>query len=146
MLKITKNKYEIDETIQIAENKEGKEEILLEIPMQITPDELLRLKEILFGYTNKNISKYQNSTEKEKEQLENNAEKAISNHDDEVANICFKENKEKLKKIAGEYKYEELLGDVKGFLLDFFIKRQIQPMNTTITDLTKIMTNFRGLK
>ncbi len=146
MLKITKNKYEIEETIQITENKEGKEEILLEIPMKITSDELLRLKEILFGYTNKNISKYQNSTEKEKEQLENNAEKAISNHDDEVANICFKENKEKLKKIAGEYKYEELLGDVKGFLLDFFIKRQIQPMNTTITDLTKIMTNFRGLK
>ena len=57
MLKITKNKYEIEETIQITENKEGKEEVLLEIPMQITSDELLKLKEILFGYTNKNISK-----------------------------------------------------------------------------------------
>lgn len=146
MLKITKNKYEIEETIQITENKEGKEEVLLEIPMQITSDELLKLKEILFGYTNKNISKYQNSTDEEKKQLENNAEKEINNHNEEIADICFKNNKEKIKEIAGEYKYEELLGDIKGFLLDFFIKKQIQPMSTTITDLTKIMSNFRALK
>lgn len=146
MLKITKNEYEIDEKIQITEKREGKEQILLEVPLQITADELFRLKEILFGYTNKNISKYQNSTEEEKEQLENNAEKAISNHNEEIADICFKDNKEKIKEIAGEYKYEELLGDVKGFLLDFFIKKQIQLMSTTITDLTKIMSNFRALK
>ena len=105
MLKITKNKYEIEETIQITENKEGKEEVLLEIPMQITSDELLKLKEILFGYTNKNISKYQNSTDEEKKQLENNAEKEINNHNEEIADICFKDNKEKIKEIAGEYKY-----------------------------------------
>ena len=96
MLKITKNKYEIEETIQITENKEGKEEVLLEIPMQITSDELLKLKEILFGYTNKNISKYQNSTDEEKKQLENNAEKEINNHNEEIADICFKDNKEKI--------------------------------------------------
>ena len=146
MLKITKNEYEIDEKIQITEKREEKEQILLEVPLQITADELLRLKEILFGYTNKNFSKYQNSTDEEKKQLENNAEKEINNHNEEIADICFKENKEKIKEIAGEYKYEELLGDVKGFLLDFFIKKQIQPMNTTITDLTKIINNFRGLK
>ena len=105
MLKITKNKYEIEETIQITENKEGKEEVLLEIPMQITSDELLKLKEILFGYRNKNISKYQNSTDEEKKQLENNAEKEINNHNEEIADICFKDNKEKIKEIAGEYKY-----------------------------------------
>ena len=114
--------------------------------MQITSNELLKLKEILFGYTNKNISKYQNSTDEEKKQLENNAEKEINNHNEEIADICFKDNKEKIKEIAGEYKYEELLGDIKGFLLDFFIKKQIQPMSTTITDLTKIMSNFRALK
>lgn len=146
MLKITKNKYEIEETIQITENREGKEEVLLEIPMQITSDELLKLKEILFGYTNKNISKYQSSTDEEKKQLENNAEKEINNHNEEIANICFKDNKEKIKEIAGEYKFEELLGEIKGFLLDFFIKKQMKPMNTTITDLMKIMNNFRGLK
>ena len=146
MLKITKNEYEIDEKIQITEKREGKEQILLEVPLQITADELLKLKEILFGYTNKNFSKYQNSTDEEKKQLENNAEKEINNHNEEIADICFKENKEKIKEIAGEYKYEELLGEIKGFLLDFFIKKQIQPMNTTITDLTKIINNFRGLK
>lgn len=146
MLKITKSTYEIEETIQITENKKGKEEVLLEIPMQITSDELLKLKEILFGYTNQNISKYQNSTEQEKRQLEDSAEKEINNHNEEIADICFKDNKEKIKEIAGEYKYEELLGDIKGFLLDFFIKKQIQPMNTTITDLTKIISNFRVLK
>lgn len=146
MLKITKSTYEIEETIQITENKKGKEEVLLEIPMQITSDELLKLKEILFGYTNQNISKYQNSTEQEKRQLEDSAEKEINNHNEEIADICFKDNKEKIKEIAGEYKYEELLGDIKGFLLDFFIKKQIQPMNTTITDLTKIISNFRALK
>ena len=146
MLKITKSKYEIEEIIQITENKEGKEEVLLEIPMQITSDELLKLKEILFGYTNQNISKYQNSTEQKKRQLEDSAEKEINNHNEEIADICFKDNKEKIKEIAGEYKYEELLGDIKGFLLDFFIKKQIQPMNTTITDLTKIISNFRALK
>ena len=146
MLKITKNKYEIEENIQITENKEGKETILLEIPMQITSEELLKLKEILFNYTNKNILKYQNSTEQGKKQLEDNAEIEINNHNEEIADICFKDKKEKIKETAGEYKYEELLGDVKGFLLDFFIKKQIQPMHTTITDLTRIMNSFHGLK
>ncbi len=78
MLKITKKEYEIEETIQITENKEGKEEVLLEIPMQITSDGLLKLKKILFGYANKNFLKYQNSTDEEKKQLENNAEKEIN--------------------------------------------------------------------
>lgn len=123
MLKITKKLYEIEENIQITENKDGKEEILLDIPMQITSDELLKLKRILFVKENKE-----------------------NNQDEEIADICFKENKEKIKEIAGDYKYEELLGDVKGFFLGFFIEKQIQPMNTTITDLTKIMNNFRGLR
>lgn len=120
MLKITKNEYEIKETIELVKKVDGKEEKIYQFDMELTEDDVLKLKELLFGKDDdKNVK---------------------------IADICFKDNNEKFKEIAGEYKYQQTLEEVKGYLLDFFIKKQISPLNTTITDLMKIIDNYQKFK
>lgn len=120
MLKIEKKEFEIEEPIKLIKNVNGQEQVLYDFMMRLTEDDMLNLKDILFG----------------KSEDKNNS----------IADICFKENKEEFKKIAGNYRYEETIETIKSFLLDFFIKKQMSPLNTTITDLTKIMSNFQKLK
>lgn len=120
MLKITRNNYEIEEPIELVKNVDGKEEILYQFDMKLTEEDVLKLKDLLFGKDDdKNVK---------------------------IGDICFKENNEKFKEIAGEYKYEQTLEEVKAYLLDFFIKKQISPLNSTITDLMKIMNSYQKFK
>lgn len=119
MLKITKNEYEIEEPIELVKNIDGKEEIIYKFDMKLTEDDVLKLKDLLFGQDD--------------------------DKDLKIADICFKEN-EKFKELAGEYKYQQTLEEVKAYLLDFFIKKQISPLNTTITDLMKIMNSYQKFK
>lgn len=120
MLKITKKDYEIEEPIELVKTIDEKEEILYKFTMKLNEDDILKLKELLFS---KDKDKYK-----------------------KLADICFKDDNEKFKEIAGEYKYKETLEEVAGYLLDFFIKKQISPINTTITDLMKITNNFPKFK
>ena len=120
MLKITRSDYEIKEPIELVKNVDGKEEVLYQFDMKLTEDDVLKLKDLLFGKDD--------------------------DKDVKIADICFKGDNEKFKEIAGEYKYNETLEEVKAYLLDFFIKKQISPLNTTITDLTKIMNSYQKFK
>ncbi len=146
MLKITKNNYEIEETIQLTKNENNEEKVLYEFKMQLTPEDLLEIKHILFGYAKENKIKYQNSSYDEKIKLEEEAEKEIIKNNKRFEEICFKEHKDQFLKLAGEYKFEETVDEIRGFLLNFFMEKQTTPLNTTITNLTKISNNFPRFK
>ena len=121
MLKVTNKQYEIEEPIELTRiDDKGQEVSEYKFTMQITSSELEELKNILFDKENKS--------------------------DERLIEICFKEHKEEFKEKAGDYKFNEMVETIKGFLLGFFIEKQMKPLDTTITDLTKIMDNFQQLK
>ena len=136
MLEIKKKKYEIEEKIRLTDEKD---EILYEFNMQITPEELLEIKRILFEDAEKLSKRYRNSNENEKEELEKEVEKGIKNKTDRFEDICFKEHKNPFKELSGQYKYEELVGEITGFFMKFFVEKQIKPLNTSITNLKNFM-------
>lgn len=136
MLEIKKKKYEIEEKIRLTDEKD---EILYEFDMKITPEELLEIKKILFEDAEKLSRKYRSSNENEKEELEKEVEKGIKNKTDRFEDICFKEHKNPFKELSGQYKYEELVGEITGFFMKFFVEKQIKPLNTSITNLKNFM-------
>lgn len=143
MLKVTNKDFEIEENIQLTKIIDGKEEIIYEFVMKITESEMQELKNILFDYSNENILEYLKATSNEKQILEKKAEDEIKRNENKLVDICFKEHKDKFKSLAGEYRFNELVDNIRGFLLNFFMKKQISPLNTTITDLMKITNNLR---
>lgn len=136
MLEIKKKKYEIEEKIRLTDEKD---EILYEFDMRITPEELLEIKKILFEDAEKLSKRYRNSNINEKEELEKEVEKGIKNKTDRFEDICFKEHKNPFKELSGQYKYEELVGEITGFFMKFFVEKQIKPLNTSITNLKNFM-------
>lgn len=146
MLKVTNKQFEIEEKVQLTSLNEEKEEVIYEFTMQITANELQELKHILFDYTNDNLSKYLKATKEEREDLERKATEEIQKNDERFEDICFKEHKEKFKELAGEYKFDEMKENIRGYLMSFFMKKQMSQYNTPITDLTKVMNNLAKLK
>ena len=146
MLKVTSNNYEVEETIQLTKVIDGKEEVIYEFKMQLTEQDMLEIKHILFDYSKTNIMEYLQSSKEHQQELENQAGENIQKNEERFIDICFKEHKEKFRELAGEYKFEDMVNEIRGFLMGFFMKKQISQMNTPITDLTKIMNNFRGLR
>lgn len=128
MLVITKNKYEIEEPVKaLGEN----EEILYEFTMQITPEEMGKIKKILleepFKIAQKDDKKeiYEDSL-KLQEQFEE---------------IIFKEHKETFKEKCGEYKYSEMVDLIYDFFMKAFIEKKTNHINTMNTNLKKITHN-----
>lgn len=146
MLKVTNKNFEIEELVQLTKEIDNKEEIVYEFKMQITGDELEEIKNILFNFTKNNFKEYIKASSEEKEELEKKAEEKIKENDERFVDICFKEHKEKFKELAGNYKFEEMIENMRGYFLDFFMKKQISPLNTSISNLTKIMNNFQQFK
>ena len=58
MLKVTSNNYEVEETIQLTKVIDGKEEVIYEFKMQLTEQDMLEIKHILFDYSKTNIMEY----------------------------------------------------------------------------------------
>ncbi len=146
MLKVTNKNFEIEELVQLTKETDNKEEIVYEFKMQITGDELKEIKNILFDFTKNNFKGYIKASSEEKEELEKKAEEKIKENDERFVDICFKEHKEKFKELAGNYKFEEMIENMRGYFLNFFMKKQISPLNTSISNLTKIMNNFQQFK
>lgn len=124
MLKITSKEFEIEEPIQLTKMVDGKEETLYEFTMQLTSNDLQKLKEIVFDTSKENEDKNYES----------------------FLDICLKEHKENLKNKAGDYKFSELVEELRGFIMGFFIEKRMKPMNTQFTNLTKIIDNLQQFK
>lgn len=138
MLEIKKNRYEVDEKIRLSDENNN---VIYEFNMQITADELLRIKQILFFDAEQRKKEYYKASLEEKKKLEENIDKQIKKNSEEFENICFKEHKDKFKKLAGEYKYEETVESVMYFFINFFVEKQMKPLNTGLMNLKKFMSN-----
>lgn len=139
MIVLNKKNYEIEETIQI--NKDN--ETLLEIKMQITSEEMGKIRELLF---NEESMKAQKQVERlrlekkydEADKLEEEVGNKALNKTDEIKKIIFKDNLDKVIELTNEYEFEKLYSELIGFFINAFVKEKIAPINTTLTDLAKI--------
>lgn len=124
MIVLTSKKYEIEETIR---GQKEDNEILYEFQMQITPEELLEIKNIMFK-NSFDLATYENETLFEKSQeLQEKFEK-----------ICFKEHGSIFKEKCGEFLYVEMVEKIYDFFMNAFIEKATKRTNTINTALTKI--------
>jgi hypothetical protein len=140
MLVLTSKKYEVEETIK-AVNEEN--ETLYEFQMQITPDEMKELRDILFDEKSMNLAK-KSSKEKDedkKEIIDNEIIKRAYEIQEKFENICFKEHKETFKEKCGEYKYLEMVDMMYDFFMKAFIDKRAKQVNTISTNLKRIGNN-----
>lgn len=140
MLVLTSKKYEVEETIK-AVNEEN--ETLYEFQMQITPDEMKELRDILFDEKSMNLAK-KSSKEKDedkKEIIEEEIIKRAYEIQEKFENICFKEHKETFKEKCGEYKYLEMVDMMYDFFMKAFIDKRANQVNTISTNLKRIGNN-----
>lgn len=136
MLEIKKNKYEVNEKIRLTDETDN---IIYEFDMQITADELLKIKKIIFYDAEKKKKEYLKANLNEKKKIEEEVEAEIMAKSEEFENICFKEHKEKFKELAGNYKYEELVESVMNFFINFFVEKRLKPLNIGFMSLKKFM-------
>jgi len=141
MIKISKGQYEVEEeVVLINENDEE----LYKFTMQITADEMQKIKDILFS---DDVIKTQKQIEllklekkySEIEKLEEEIGDKTLKKDDELYKIWFKEHLKPFKEAAGQYKFEEMTYNILSFFINAFVKQKMAPLNTTITDLQKII-------
>lgn len=140
MLVLTSKKYEVEETIK-AVNEEN--ETLYEFQMQITPDEMKELRDILFDEKSMNLAK-KSSKEKDedkKEIIEEEIIKRAYEIQDRFNDICFKEHKETFKEKCGEYKFLEMVDMMYDFFMNAFIDKRAKQVNTISTNLKRIGNN-----
>ena len=140
MLVLTSKKFEVDETIK-AVNEEN--ETLYEFQMQITPDEMKEIRDILFDEKSMNLAK-KSAKEKDadkKEELDDEIIKRAYELQDKFNNICFKENKEPFKEKCGEYKFLEMVDMLYDFFMKAFIDKRANQVNTITTNLKRIGSN-----
>ena len=136
MLEIKKKKYEIEEPVQLRDEDNN---LLYEFNMQITIDELQKIKQIIFEDAEKLKKQYKKANVEDKDKLEKELDEKIKEKSEEFENICFKEHKEPFKEKAGQYKYDELVEAMMGFFINFFVERQLKPINTSIMNLKSLM-------
>lgn len=136
MLEIKRKNYEVDEKVRLVDENDN---VLYEFNMQITSDEMLKIKKILFEDGEKLKKRYLKASFDEKEQIEKETEEKIKSKSGEFEDICFKEHKELFKEKAGQYKYEETVEEFMGFFINFFMEKQMKPLNTSLMSLKKFM-------
>ena len=140
MLVLTSKKFEVDETIK-AVNEEN--ETLYEFQMQITPDEMKELRDILFDEKSISLAK-KSAKEKDadkKEVLDDEIIERAYKLQDRFNDICFKEHKEPFKEKCGEYKFLEMVDMMYDFFMKAFIDKRANQVNTISTNLKRIGNN-----
>lgn len=139
MLVLTSKKYEVEEPIK-AQDENGN--VLYEMTMQITGNELNEINEIIFNKESmqkaQQLSKLEGA---EYEKLEKEIEELALANQERFEEIVFKEHKQPLKDSIGEYKYLELVDMVFSFFWKAFIDKRSIQINTMTTDLRKIGGN-----
>ena len=140
MLVLTSKKYEIEEPIMV---KNEKDETLYEFKMQITPEEMKKIKDILFDEKSLNLTKKFQKEKDEDKQLEINEEleKRGLELQEKFEIICFKEHREPFKEKCGDYKYLEMVEMMYDFFMNAFIDKRVQQVNTISTNLKRIGNN-----
>lgn len=143
MLTLTKKQFELEEKVQVNDEQGN---VIYEFTMQITPEEMKELRELIFDETDvKNgrmMSKLQ--TEGKIEELEDLEAKVLDNarnRQERLEQICFKEHREEFKEKAGEYKYLEMVEMMFDFFVKTFADQRAKQVNTMSSHLRKISNN-----
>ena len=140
MLTLTRKKYEIEEPIKI-QDEEGN--LLIDYTVRITPEEKLKIRDIIFDEQDVKDGKTLAKLEKEGkfdeyETLENKVLERAKARQKNFENIVFKEEKENIKSKAGESIYLDLVDMLFDFFVKAFVDKRVSQMNTLTTHLRKI--------
>lgn len=140
MLTLTRKKYEIEEPIQVKD-EEGN--LLVDYTVRITPEEKLRIRDIIFDEQDvkdgRMLSKLeQEGKTSEYEELEAKVLDRAKARQEEFEQIVFKEGREIIKAKAGESIYLDLVDMMFDFFANAFVEKRISQMNTLTTNLRKI--------
>ena len=143
MLTLTKKEYELEEKVQVNDEKDN---IIYEFTMQITPEEMKELKDLIFDEDDVKNGRKMAKLEKEGniEGLEEMEAKVIENarnRQERLEEICFKEHREEFKDKAGEYKYLEMVEMMFDFFVKTFADQRAKQINTMSSHLRKISNN-----
>lgn len=141
MLTLTKKQYEIEEPVQL---KDEQGNIIYEFTIQITPDEMKDLKELIFDdkdvKNGRKLAKLDSNSE-EYEELEAEVLDNAKKRQERMEEIWFKEHREEFKEKAGEYKYLEMVEMIYSFFFEAFVDQRAKQVNTMTSSLKKISNN-----
>lgn len=141
MLTLTKKEYEVEEPVQL---KDEQGNIIYEFTMQITPDEMKELKELIFDdkdvKNGRKLAKLDSASD-EYEELEAEVLDNAKKRQERLEEICFKEHREEFKEKAGEYKYLEMVEMIYDFFFEAFVDQRAKQVNTMTSSLKKISSN-----
>lgn len=140
MLTLTRKKYEIEEPIQVKD-EEGN--LLVDYTVRITPEEKLRIKNLIFDEQDVKDGRMMSKLEQEGktieyEELESKVLERAKARQEEFEQIVFKEQREIIKANAGESMYLDLVDMMFDFFANAFVEKRISQMNTLTTNLRKI--------
>ena len=140
MLTLTRKKYEIEEPIQVKD-EEGN--LLVDYTVRITPEEKLRIKNLIFDEQDVKDGRMMSKLEQEGktieyEELESKVLDRAKARQEEFEQIVFKEGREIIKAKAGESIYLDLVDMMFDFFANAFVEKRISQMNTLTTSLRKI--------
>lgn len=129
MLTLTSKKYEVEEDVQVLDEQD---KVIYSFKMQITPEELKKIKELIFDKETMKIVK---------SDVENKEEKLIARGmktQEAFEQICFKEHREIFRDKVGEAKYLDMVETIFDFFMNTFIEKHVKRINTMNTNLKKI--------
>ena len=140
MIKLTRKQYEIEEPIQV-EDENGN--LLVDYTVKITPEEKLRIKNLIFDEQDVKDGRMMSKLEQEGktieyEELESKVLERAKARQEEFEQIVFKEQREIIKANAGESIYLDLVDMMFDFFANAFVEKRISQMNTLTTNLRKI--------
>ena len=140
MLTLTRKKYEIEEPIQVKD-EEGN--LLVDYTVRITPEEKLRIKNLIIDEQDVKDGRMMSKLEQEGktieyEELESKVLERAKARQEEFEQIVFKEQREIIKANAGESIYLDLVDMMFDFFANAFVEKRISQMNTLTTNLRKI--------
>lgn len=139
MLKLTKKKYEIEEPVLLADEN-GNE--IYKFNIQMTADELSKLKEIMFDEEMVKQTRKISQLEKEEKYEElSNLENEINEKNkktlEEFERMVYKEHLESFKEKAGKSYYDEMTEQVYSFFFKRFVDKRLETTNTMTSSLRK---------
>ena len=140
MIKLTRKQYEIEEPIQV-EDENGN--LLVDYTVKITPEEKLQIRDIIFDEQDVKDGRKLAKLEKEGktdeyELLEKDVLERAKARQEKFEKILFKEERENIKKKAGELIYLDLVDTMFDFFVNAFVDKRVSQMNTLTTSLRKI--------
>ena len=140
MITLTRKKYEIEEPIQVK-GEDGS--LLVDYMMKITPEEKLKIRDIIFDEEDVKNGRLMDKLQKERntEELEKLEAKVLKNaqeRPEKFEKIVFGEERETIKEKAGESVYIDLVDMLFDFFVKTFVDKKTSQINTMTSHLRKI--------